>query len=69
MSSRWGLIIVPVVLNRRPREIRPTWTTREVVVSRLWYLHVDRHVVGDRDMLLRIPEGQRCPNSPLYMLE
>jgi hypothetical protein len=37
-------------------------------MNRQWYLHVDRHVVGERDILLKIPEGQRCPSSLSYVL-
>ena len=62
------MIIVPIALNRHPNVIRPTWTIREVVMNRQWYLHVDRHVVGERDILLTIPEGQRCPSSLSYVL-
>lgn len=58
-----------MILNKRPSEMRPTCTSREVVMNRLWFLQVDRHVVADRDMLLRIPEGHRCPNSPRWILE
>jgi hypothetical protein len=43
-----------------------------VMMDRIRYLHVDRHVdrhvVGESDILLRIPEGQRCPSSLLCVL-
>ena len=62
------MIIVPIALNRHLRVIGPTWTRREVMMDRIRYLHVDRHVVGESDILLRIPEGQRCQSSLLCVL-